>query len=163
MISTPPPYDTLSNTAYIGPTTTLKPYLELNHLYSLSWLAYPILSLLFVAFSLIASSDSIAKGIDSAKDTLLSSCAAAEKAATSTASLPRYLAAATNEQYADAVNATLNAARATLVVALTIMEAIINFIIDIYQSTFLCFLELIVRGILAVLQEAVDLVRSLCS
>ena len=59
--------------------------------------------------------------------------------------MPRYLAVATNDQIADAVNGTMNAARATLVLALTIMEAIINFIIDIYRSTFLCFLEVGIR------------------
>ena len=54
--------------------------------------------------------------------------------------MPRYLAVATKDQIADAVKGTMNAARATLVLALTIMEAII-FIIDIYRSTFLFFLE----------------------
>jgi hypothetical protein len=36
------------------------------------------------------------------------------------------------------------------------MEAIINFLIDIYRSTFLCFLELIVGGGLALLIAAVQ-------
>lgn len=36
------------------------------------------------------------------------------------------------------------------------MEAIIEFIIDIYRSTFLCFLELIIRGGLALLIGAVQ-------
>ena len=70
--------------------------------------------------------------------------------------MPRFMAVATNKQYADAVNGTLNAARATLILALTIMEAIINFLIDIYRSTFLCFLELIVQSGLAVLIAAVQ-------
>ncbi|SJK97131.1 related to Plasma membrane fusion protein PRM1 [Armillaria ostoyae] len=147
-LAPPPTYDTIV-------TTSLKPYLELPHLYSLTWLAYPILSLFFIAFRLYSSLESSQESIASAKATLLASCKAAEKAATATASMPRYLAVATNQQYADAVNGTLQLARATLVVALTMMEAIINFIIDIYQSTLLCFVELVVRGGLAILSAAV--------
>ncbi|KAH8107963.1 hypothetical protein BXZ70DRAFT_1003383 [Cristinia sonorae] len=152
-MSPPPVYDA----AHSAPQqyTTLTPYLTLPHLLSLTWLAYPILSLLFVAFRLQLSGASAADAAANAKDDLLTSCLAAERAATATASMPRYLAVATNDQIADAVNGTMNAARATLVLALTIMEAIINFIIDIYRSTFLCFLELVVRGTLSVLIGAV--------
>lgn len=137
-------------------TTSLKPYLELPHLLSLTWLAYPILSLVFVAFRLQISSSQAQDAIDSAKANLVTSCKAAERAATAAASMPRYMAVATNEQFADAVNGSLNAARATLVLALTIMEVIINFIIDLYRSTFLCFLELVIRGGLSILISAVQ-------
>ena len=113
---------------------TLKPYLELPHLLSLTWLAYPILSLLFVAFRLQLSSASASDSVASAKDDLLTSCKAAEQAATAAASMPRYMATATNARIADAVNGTMNGARAALVLALTVMEAIINFVIDIYSA-----------------------------
>ncbi|THH33317.1 hypothetical protein EUX98_g878 [Antrodiella citrinella] len=153
-MSPPPVYDAALSTPQHY--TTLTPYLTLPHLLSLTWLAYPILSLLFVAFRLQLSGASAASAAADAKGDLLTSCTAAEHAATATASLPRYLAAATNDQIADAVNDTMNAARATLVLALTVMEAIINFIISIYKSTFLCFLELVVRGALSILIGAVQ-------
>ncbi|ETW83308.1 hypothetical protein HETIRDRAFT_474453, partial [Heterobasidion irregulare TC 32-1] len=144
--------------------TTLNPYLELPHLLSLTWLAYPILSLLFIVFRLSISSDSAQTAVTNAKDDLLSACQAAQRAASSTASMPRYMAVATNEQIADAVNGTMNAARAALILALTVMETVINFIVDIYRSTFLCFLELIVRGALSILigatQEISNLITS---
>lgn len=127
---------------------------------SLTWLAYPILSLLFVAFRLQLSASSAQDSVASAKNDFISSCNAAQKAATSAASMPRYLAVAANDQIADAVNGTLDAARATMVLALTIMEAIINFIIDMYRSTFLCFLELVVRGGLSLLIGAVQEINS---
>ncbi|KII92838.1 hypothetical protein PLICRDRAFT_102852 [Plicaturopsis crispa FD-325 SS-3] len=154
-MSTPPPvYD--NSRSVSQSTTTLKPYLQLPHLLSLTWLAYPILSLLFVAFRLQLSVASSQDSVASAKGDLLTSCRAAEQAATSAASMPRFMAAATNQQIADAVNGTMNAARATLVLSLTIMETIINFIVDIYRSTFLCFLELVVRGGLSILISAVQ-------
>ncbi|KAF8973047.1 hypothetical protein BDZ97DRAFT_1936005 [Flammula alnicola] len=151
----PPTYDARSpSTSYM--TTTLTPYLTLPHLLSLTWLAYPILSLIFVAFRLQLSLADAQSAVVSAKGDLLTSCKAAEQAATSAASMPRFMALATNKQYADAVNASMNAARAALVLALTVMEAIINFIVDLYRSTFLCFLELVIRGGLAILIGAVQ-------
>lgn len=154
-MSPPPTYDSHSS------DSTLKPYLQLPHLLSLTWLAYPILSLLFVIFRLQLSLASSQDAVADAKTDLLASCKAAEKAATAAASMPRYMAVATNQQFADAVNGSMDAARAALVLALTVMEAIINFIVDIYRSTFLCFVELVVRGGLSILISAVQEVRSL--
>ncbi|GBE80733.1 hypothetical protein BKA93DRAFT_780396 [Sparassis latifolia] len=145
-LSPPPLYDSPSHA-----TTTLKPYLELPHLLSLTWLAYPILSLLFVVFRLQLSVASAQGSVAGAKQDLLSSCNAAQHAATAAASMPRYLAVAVNHQITNAVNDMLDAARDTMILALTIMEAIINFIVDTYRSTFLCFLELVVRGGLSIL------------
>lgn len=153
-ITPPPMYNSAQPISQ--PSSTLNPYLSLSHILSLTWLAYPILSLLFIAFRLQLSSASAQDAVNDAKSNLLTSCKAAEQAATAAASLPRYMAVATNDQISDAVNGTMNAARATLVLALTIMEAIINFIIDIYRSTFLCFLELVVRGGLSLLIGAVQ-------
>lgn len=155
MSATPPVYDARTTQFQ----TTLTPYLQLSHRLSLTWLAYPILSLLFVAFRLQLSSASAQDAADRAKDDLIASCRAAEKAATAAASMPRYMARATNEQIVDAVNGTMRGARAALILALTVMEAIINFIVDMYRSTFLCFLELVVRGALSILIGAVDEVR----
>jgi len=106
--------------------------------------------------------DAAESDIASVKSDLLASCLAAEHAATSAASMPRYMAIATNEQFVDAVNGAIAGAQDVLVLSLTVMEAIINFIVDIYRSTFLCFLELAVRGGLELLiaaTQAVSLFR----
>lgn len=70
------------------------------------------------------------------------------------------MAIASNQLIADTINGTMNDARAALILSLTVMEAIINFLIDIYRSTFLCFLELIVGGALALLIAAVQEITS---
>ena len=158
-MSPPPVYDT-RRAPNASTTTSMRPYLTLPYLLSLTWLAYPILSLLFVGFRLQLSSSAAQDSVADARGNLLTSCKAAEEAATATASMPRYLAQASNRQVADAVNGTMNAARATLILALTILQAVINFVIDIYRSTFFCFLELVVRGGLAILIGAVQEVCS---
>lgn len=157
-VSPPPGYDAHSTVP--ASSTSLRPYLQLPHILSLTWLAYPILSLIFIIFRLQLSSAESQTAVANAKGDLLSACNAAEQAATSAASMPRYLAIATNQQFADAVNGTMNGARAALILALTCMEAIINFLIDIYRSTFLCFLELIVVGGLSLLISAVQEITS---
>lgn len=158
-LASPPPYD--ADTKLMTSSTSLKPYLQLPHILSLTWLAYPIISLLFVIFRLQISSDEAQTSVANAKDDLLTACLAAELAATAAASMPRYIAIATNQQFADAVNGAMNGAREALVLALTCMEAIINFLISIYRSTFLCFLELVVVGGLDLLISAVQEVRLL--
>ncbi|KAG1751401.1 uncharacterized protein EDB91DRAFT_1105303 [Suillus paluster] len=145
----PPPVYAAHSTVQTS-STTLRPYLQLPHILSLAWLAYPILSLIFSAQTAVSN----------AKDDLLTACQAAEQAASAAASAPRYMAIASNQLFADAVNGTMNDARAALILALTVMEAIINFLIDIYRSTFLCFLELIVGGALDLLIAAVQEITS---
>lgn len=157
-MSPPPVYEFSRSTPQYH--TTLTPYLQLPHLLSLTWLAYPILSLLFIAVRLQLSLASSQDAVASAKGDLLAACQAAERAATATASLPRYMASATNVRIASAVNDTINGSRKALILALTVMEVIINFIVDTYRSTFLCFLELVVRGALALLIGAVQEVRA---
>ncbi len=158
MSTSPPPVYEFSHSTPQS-YTTLTPYLQLSHLLSLTWLAYPILSLLFIAVRLQLSSASAQDAVASAKGDLLTACQAAERAATAAASLPRYMASATNVRIAHAVNDTIDGARQALILALTVMEVIINFIVDTYRSTFLCFLELVVRGGLSLLIGAVQEVR----
>ncbi|KIJ49473.1 hypothetical protein M422DRAFT_246559 [Sphaerobolus stellatus SS14] len=153
---TPPP--TYEHPASLG--TTLRPYLTLPYILSLSWLAYPVISLLFVAFRLQLSLSSAEDSVADVKNDLLASCQAAQHAATAAASMPRYMAIGTNNQIITAVNDTMNGAREALILALTVMEAIINFIVDTYRSTFLCFLELVVRGGLSILISAVQELQS---
>lgn len=97
------------------PRGKLLPYLTLPYLMSLTWLAYPVLSLLFIAFRLSLSSDGAQVAVSDAKEKLLSSCTAAEGAASVAGSLPRFLAQGTNQQIVDTVNASMEAARLTLI------------------------------------------------
>lgn len=142
-----------------GSDSGLTPYLQLSHILSLTWLAYPILSLIFIAFRLNISSESGQTAINNAKADLLTGCQAAQRAASSAASMPRFMALATNDQIIDAVNGSMDAAREALILSLTIMEAVINFVVDTYRSTFLCFLELVVRGGLSLIIGATQEVR----
>lgn len=92
----------------------LTPYLKLPHILSLSWLAYPIISLLFVAYRLFDSTSNANDSIADAKADLITSCKAAERAASAAASMPRYLAMGTNDGINDAVNLAMDGAKETM-------------------------------------------------
>jgi hypothetical protein len=150
----------MPNSPFAAADTTLKPYLELPHILSLSWLAYPVISLGFIAFKVIQAENDAQESLQRGKETLFASCRAAEHASTGATSLPRYMAVATNQQIQDTVNAAARNARAALILAITIMEAIINFVISIYRSTLLCFIEFGVRATLGLLISATEQVRA---
>ena len=150
----PPIHD--NNSMKTIPTYT--PYLQLPHLLSLAWVTYPVISLIFVAYRLQLSLASAENGLDNVKKDLLASCTAAEKAATAAASLPRYLAETSNQQFADAANGVMIAAQSALIMSLTILEGTINFVIDIYRSTFICLLELSMGVGLSLVTDAVQAV-----
>ena len=121
-------------------------------------MTYPVISLIIVAFRLRLSLASAENGLDSVKNDLLASCTAAEKAATAAASLPRYMAESSNRQFADAANGVMHAAQSALLLALTVVEALINFIIEIFRATFLCLLELAMSIGLTLVTDAVHAV-----
>lgn len=90
------------------------PYLTVWDLISLGWLGQPIVSLIFVAFTLWISARSATAGVADAKDALIAACNATEKAATVAASLPRYLAQSTNDELNVAISDSLAASHAAL-------------------------------------------------
>lgn len=95
--------------------SALTPYLTLPHLLSLTWLAYPVISLLFIAYRLIDSTSNASSNIADAKSELMASCLAAQRAASVAASMPRYLAIGSNDAIQAAVDASMNAARLTMI------------------------------------------------
>lgn len=108
--------------------SALTPYLTLPHYLSLSWLAYPIISLLFVAFRLVDSTSSAHDGVADAKTDLMASCLAAQRAASSAASMPRYLAIGSNDAIQASVDAAMDAARLTMILRCVISVRVARFL-----------------------------------
>ncbi|SPO26797.1 related to PRM1 - Pheromone-regulated multispanning membrane protein [Ustilago trichophora] len=138
--------------------STLQPWLGLRARLFLSPISIPLISLLFVAFRLLTSSQDVNDSIASTKVRLLSACDAVEGTASLAASFPHFLASSTNVQLAESVNATVHGAARVFELSITAIEKILTYIVDSYRSLFLCFMELLVRGSLAVVIEAVQLI-----
>lgn len=92
----------------------MPPYLSVWDVISLGWLYYPIISLVFVAFSLWIAAQSAQDGVEDAKRALIAACGASEKAATSAASLPRWLAQSTNDELNEAIRDSISASHRAL-------------------------------------------------
>ncbi|QRW00590.1 plasma membrane fusion protein PRM1 [Ceratobasidium sp. AG-Ba] len=140
LASPPPLYAADSLNTPQAHFTSLKPYLTLPYLLSLTWLATPILSLLFIIFRLIISQGAAQDGVEDAKGVLIASCAAAERAAQGVGSIGSFMAAGTNRQIEAAVNATIDAARATMIfrhyrICLAIIIGALTEITNFLQST----------------------------
>lgn len=140
------------------PSPTLKPFLGLPSRLILSSISIPLISLLFVGFRLLSSSRDASDSVATTKTKLLTACHAAEHTASLAASLPHFLAAGANAQLAQSITATVHGAARVFELSLTAIEKILTYIVDSYRSLFLCFMELLVRGSLAVLIEAVQLI-----
>ena len=73
--------------------------------------------------------------------------------------MPRYIAVKTNEQMLRTSQAMILAVGAGLMDIITIINVVVEFMIDTYRSLLLCTIELAVRGTLEVVIEAV---RTVC-
>ncbi|KIM27005.1 hypothetical protein M408DRAFT_176396 [Serendipita vermifera MAFF 305830] len=137
MSSPPPAYDHLG------------PYLRLSHRLSLAPFAYPIIAVAFVALRFYLSLQSAKGLIEDAKELVIASCLGAQRAASSVVSFPRWMALQTNEQIINVARDTLDASRSGLNLCLTALNKIIVFVIDVYQSFYLCLFQFLIRGGLA--------------
>ena len=140
------------------PPAVLQPWLGLRARLCLSPISIPLISLLFVGSQLLMSSNDARDSIASAKARLLSACDAAETTASLAASLPHFLAATANLQLAQSITSTVHGAARVFDLSMTAIEKLLVYIINSYKSLFMCFMELLVRGALAVLIEAVQLI-----
>jgi len=97
----PPPYS----------ATHLGPFLSLGNRIFLALIAYPVISLAFVAFRFYLASLRAHNLVDDSKELLIASCFAAQRAATVAVSIPRWMALNTNERIQDAAVSSINASR----------------------------------------------------
>lgn len=144
-----------------GEYTPLRPYLGRNSRVALTIFALPLIMLLLTTIHLISSASATQSLADSYRNQLLSSCNGIQTGFASLHSLPRYLALQTNEELIKAVQASILGLGVILAISITIMETVINFLIDIYRSLLMCTIELAVRGTLEVVIGAVRVVSVL--
>ncbi|KAG8846316.1 plasma membrane fusion protein prm1 [Serendipita sp. 405] len=136
----PPPY---SQHAPLGP------YLRLSHRLSLAPFAYPIIAVAFVALRFYLSLQSAKNLIQDAKELVIAGCLGAQRAATAAVSIPRWMALETNEQILNVAHGTIEAARKGINASLHSVNALVIFVIETWQSFYLCLFQFVVRGSLA--------------
>ncbi|EPQ26846.1 uncharacterized protein PFL1_05481 [Pseudozyma flocculosa PF-1] len=136
----------------------LKPWLGLRARLALSPISVALVSLLFVATRLVISAGDVDDKVDGLKRNILATCRGAEGAASTLASLPTVMAHNANQATIKAIESTVRGTGRVLMLAITAVEEVLKWLVDSYRSLFVCFIELLVRGSLAVLLSAVQLI-----
>jgi hypothetical protein len=147
---------------YTLPTTIpyYTPYLGLRARLSQVWInKWTILLALVLARVLLA-----VKGLDqdiaSAKAEALSACTSVENIGSAMASMPHYLSQGVNEMAADGVTSAVNGLMDMLTLTVTGLEALVMFIINMYISTYVCLITLVIDGSLEVAIKMIEDVGS---
>lgn len=124
----------------------LTPYLGLRARLSQVWLnKWTILILLVLARVLIAIGN-LHDDIDAAEAKALSACTEVESMGSTMASMPHYLAQGTNEIAAKTITKTVNGLEELLFLALTAVEQIFLFVINMMYGTYECLITFAVTG-----------------
>ena len=137
----------------------LQPYLGLLPRLILVTLIPALLPLILTIAHLLQNRSSTAALANTLKDSVLSACNGLADGAASIQTLPRYMAMQTNKVAVLATQASILAVGAGLIDCITIIERVIEFIIDTYRSLLMCTIQLAVQGVLDILIDAVQTVR----
>lgn len=149
------PVDEKNRTAVAG-ERGLQPYLGLLPRLLLVTLIPALLPLILSIAHLLQNRSSTAALADTLKNSVLSACNGLADGAASIQTLPRYMAMQTNKAAVLATQASILAVGAGLIDCITIIEKVIEFIIDTYRSLLMCTIQLAVQGVLDILIEAVQ-------
>lgn len=148
----------LTSTTYAS--HSLPPYRTLAPRLLLATLSPALLPLVLSIAHLLQNRSSTASLADTLRDSLLSACAGLAKGAASLQTMPRYIAMKTNEQMIRTSQAMILAVGKGLMDVITIINVVVEFMVDTYRSLLLCTIELAVRGTLEIMIEAVRTVSA---
>ncbi|EWC47545.1 hypothetical protein DRE_03165 [Drechslerella stenobrocha 248] len=130
------------------------PYLGLRARLSQVWFnRWTVLLMLIVVRTIILVAD-MKSDLDSAQVRALSACTSVESLGSAMASMPHYMAAGVNEAAAQGIEAAVRGLQKTLMLALTAVEAIVIFAINVLVQTYVCLLTFAIRSSLGTVIEA---------
>jgi hypothetical protein len=151
----PPPPPLATAPQYINHGTRLRPHLTLGPRLLLTTLSPALIPLILTIAHLIANRSSTVDTANTLRGSMLAACFGLAKGAATLQTLPRYLAMQTNEEMVRAAQATIRGIGIVLMDVVTIVEEVVNFMLDTYRSLLMCTIELAVRGTLELMIGAV--------
>ncbi|GMK56113.1 hypothetical protein CspeluHIS016_0211690 [Cutaneotrichosporon spelunceum] len=129
----------------------LKPFLGLGPRLWLTAFNPGFLPLIFTIASVAATRKSTNELAVQLKSSVLDACDQIAAGAGTLQALPRYLAMQTNAEALRTSRATVLAVGKALMDCITVIEVVLNFIVDTYRSLLLCTIQLVVQGSLELL------------
>lgn len=148
-----------ANSLSSPPPPRLASHLKSRSLLALQVLSPPVLAILIVLITLIITTTGAHVQVDGAKREILAGCASAQKALAALRAVPEMLEEKSRETSIEAVEVSVRGVGKALILALTVIEALISFLVDTYQATYLCCFQFVIFGGLALLIGAVEEVR----
>jgi hypothetical protein len=134
----------------------LHPWLQLRSRIFLGVFTPALASLLFIQIALVTAMAGVDRQTDSIKNALMDACMTMEASASTLLSAPHVFAANANEAIASTIEQSVRGVARVLSLALTAVQEILDFLVDMYRSLFLCFIQLLVSASLSLLSTAVD-------
>lgn len=143
---------------YIPPNTIpyYTPYLGLRARLSQVWINKWTILLLLVLARVLLAVKNLDHNIASAKTEALSACTSVENVGSAMASMPHYLSQGVNEMAADGVTHAINGLMDMLMLTVTGIEELLVFIVNMYISTYVCLIQLVISGSLHVAIQMIE-------
>jgi cobalamin biosynthesis protein CobD/CbiB len=157
MPSSVEPEESTTNRVDTDPMTRLEPWLGLRSRLFLSLFPYGLVALLFVGTRLLISSSQASTDIQHSNATIWSACRETEQAVSTLVSFPHLLADNFNSATKRSVDDTVQGLGVVLLLSITAVEALLVFLVDMYKSMFLCFIQFVVQASISLLITAVQL------
>ncbi|OAF59646.2 plasma membrane fusion protein prm1 [Pseudogymnoascus destructans] len=141
---------------HIAPDAQYTPYLGLRAKLSQVWINKWTILLLLVLARVLLAIQGLDNNIASAKAKALSACTSVENVGSAMASMPHYMSGGVNAMAASGVTKAVNGLMSMLMLAVTGVEEIVLFIINMMTSTYICLITLVVGGALHAALEVID-------
>lgn len=132
------------------------PYLGLQARLSQVWINKWTILLLLVLARVLLAIQGLDENIASAKAKALSACTSVENVGSAMASMPHYMSGGVNAMAASGVTKAVNGLMDMLTLAVTGVEEIVLFIINMMTSTYICLITLVVGGALHAALDVID-------
>ncbi|OBT69580.1 hypothetical protein VE03_00863 [Pseudogymnoascus sp. 23342-1-I1] len=146
----------LDRDGHIASDAQYTPYLGLRARLSQVWINKWTILLLLVLARVLLAIQGLDNNIDSAKAKALSACTSVENVGSAMASMPHYMSGGVNAMAASGVTKAVNGLMDMLMLAITGVEEIVLFIINMMTATYVCLITLVLGG---ALNAALDVIN----
>lgn len=146
----------LDRDGHIASDAQYTPYLGLRARLSQVWINKWTILLLLVLARVLLAIQGLDSNIESAKAKALSACTSVENVGSAMASMPHYMSGGVNAMAASGVTKAVGALMDMLTLAVTGVEEIVLFIINMMTSTYICLITLVLGG---ALNAALDVIN----
>lgn len=132
------------------------PYIKLMARLSQVWLNQYAIMLLLLVFRLSFTLAALRENLANSEEAINVSCLEVQAIASIVASMPHYFVVGSNALVKNSIDSTITGFATLLIKLLTAVEAVIEFVVASFRSTYTCLLKMAVDGSLAAIIQTTD-------